>query len=114
MSQSIDRASILKLGGAAGIAALIESLAPSEQIAAAPLTNPMNLSIKTTPTAKGPAICYTIIIGDKVTVPSNAIQSIHAQVGSVSVTVKGNGWKPRPSSGNANDQWLTIYVTSCR
>jgi hypothetical protein len=114
MSRSIDRASILKLGGAAGIATLIESLSPIEQIAAAPLTNPMNLTIKTTPTVRGPALCYTIIIGDKVPVPSSAIQSIQTQVRSVNASVHGNWWKPKPDSGSAKDQWLTIYVTSCR
>lgn len=116
MSESIDRASAIRMAGLACIGTLLASLSErSDADAKSPFTTPMNLTVKTAPSAKGPRLCYTIVIGDQVPVPANADTLIHAHIGGVHADVKGGpgSWKPMPTSGDGGDEWLTVYVTSC-
>jgi hypothetical protein len=115
MAKTIDRAGLIKLGGLAGIAALLESVSPMADADAKSKGSPMNLTLSTKPLrGRGAGVCYTIFIGDKITVPANADLLLQTHAGSVHVGVKGNSdWHPTPNHGDTTDQWLTIYTTSC-
>lgn len=115
MAKPIDRASVLKLGGVAGIAALFETALSMTDADAQGKGNPMNLTVATRPArGRGAGLCYTIVIGEKQTVPSNADLLLQTYASAVKVHVGGNhDWHPTPADGSTSGQWITVYVTPC-